>query len=106
MSPRTRRIVALCCVAGLVLVACGDDTGSDAAPTATSAVGTTPVTTVPDATPAPDTTVASGGGDGVGEPAAAVPASLQFSAPLVGGGTFDGAEVAGAPVVFWFWAPG
>ena len=110
MSPRTRRIAALCCAAGLVLVACGDDTASEAAP-ATAAADTT---ATPPATQAPttaaadtagaDTTVA--GTDGVGEPAAVVPASLQFSAPLVGGGTFDGASVAGAPVVFWFWAPG
>lgn len=32
-------------------------------------------------------------------------APLAFSAPLVGGGTFDGAEVSERPVAFWFWAP-
>jgi hypothetical protein len=31
--------------------------------------------------------------------------ALQFSAPLVGGGQFDGASVVGTPVAFWFWAP-
>ena len=36
---------------------------------------------------------------------AAVPELLQFTAPLVGGGSFDGAAVAGTPTVFWFWAP-
>lgn len=36
---------------------------------------------------------------------AAAPAALQFAAPLVGGGKFDGADVAGSPVVLWFWAP-
>jgi hypothetical protein len=105
MSPHTRRIAALCCAAGLVLVACGDDTGSDAAPTPTNAPGTAPATAAPDTTPVSDAS-APATTDGVGEPAAVVPASLQFSAPLVGGGTFDGASVAGAPVVFWFWAPG
>lgn len=30
---------------------------------------------------------------------------LEFTAPLVGGGTFDGAASAGRPVAFWFWAP-
>jgi hypothetical protein len=30
---------------------------------------------------------------------------LQFSAPLVGGGTLDAATLAGTPTVFWFWAP-
>ena len=36
---------------------------------------------------------------------AAVQAALQFTAPLVGGGEFDGAELAAKPTVFWFWAP-
>lgn len=30
---------------------------------------------------------------------------LQFTAPLVGGATFDAATLAGMPTVFWFWAP-
>lgn len=38
-------------------------------------------------------------------PAEAVPAVLQFSSPVVGGGTFEGASVAGKPAAFWFWAP-
>ncbi len=41
------------------------------------------------------------------EPAVVVPEALRFTAPLVGGGTFDGAAAAaaGKPTVFWFWAP-
>ena len=39
------------------------------------------------------------------EPAVVVPEALQFTAPLVGGGTFDGAALADKPTVFWFWAP-
>jgi hypothetical protein len=35
----------------------------------------------------------------------AVPEALRFTAPLVGGGEFDGAAPAGRPVAFWFWAP-
>lgn len=35
----------------------------------------------------------------------AVPEALRFTAPLVGGGQFDGAAPAGRPVAFWFWAP-
>ena len=31
--------------------------------------------------------------------------ALQFTAPLVGGGVFDGASLVGKPVAFWFWAP-
>ena len=34
-----------------------------------------------------------------------VPEALQFTAPLVGGGTFDGTAATGKPTVFWFWAP-
>ena len=36
---------------------------------------------------------------------AAVPELLQFSAPLVGGGEFAGADYAGRATAFWFWAP-
>ena len=35
----------------------------------------------------------------------AVPEALRFTAPLVGGGEFDGSAIAGRPVAFWFWAP-
>lgn len=35
----------------------------------------------------------------------AVPEALQFTAPLVGGGEFDGFDLAHRPVAFWFWAP-
>lgn len=34
-----------------------------------------------------------------------VPDALQFTAELVGGGTFSGPSIAGQPVVMWFWAP-
>ena len=37
--------------------------------------------------------------------AVGVPQALNFRAPLVGGGEFDGADFAGRPIVFWFWAP-
>ena len=36
---------------------------------------------------------------------AAVPAALQFDAPLVGGGRFDARQQAGRPLALWFWAP-
>ena len=56
-----------------------------------------------------DATVTTDAGNTDKEPAptepVVVPAALQFTAPLVGGGTFDGAAVAGKPTVFWFWAP-
>jgi hypothetical protein len=48
------------------------------------------------------TTASTGTGTGTGT---SVPDSLNFRAPLVGGGEFDGAAFAGRPTVFWFWAP-
>lgn len=107
MSPRTRRIAALCCATGLVLSACGSDGTTDAAVSSAAPATAAPATAAP-ATAAPADTATSDTAAAVttAPAAAVVPASLQFSAPLVGGGTFDGASVAGAPVVFWFWAPG
>jgi hypothetical protein len=53
--------------------------------------------------PADDPAAAPGEG---GEPAeGGVPAVLAFSAPTLDGGTLEGAELAGRPVVFWFWSP-
>ena len=40
-----------------------------------------------------------------GEASAAVPELLQFTAPLLGGGEFIGADRAGRATAFWFWAP-
>ena len=40
-----------------------------------------------------------------GEASAPVPEILDFQATTVGGDAFDGASVAGKPVVLWFWAP-
>jgi thiol-disulfide isomerase/thioredoxin len=34
-----------------------------------------------------------------------VPAALAFSATTLSGEAFQGASLAGKPVVFWFWAP-
>ncbi|MGH8823536.1 MAG: redoxin domain-containing protein [Jiangellaceae bacterium] len=36
---------------------------------------------------------------------AAVPQVLDFTAPTVDGGMFDGSTLAGGPAVIWFWAP-
>ncbi|KIH97703.1 hypothetical protein LP52_17840 [Streptomonospora alba] len=51
---------------------------------------------------------AAQGGDGgeQGEGGGRSPAeALDFTAPTVGGGEIDGAELQGEPVVLWFWAP-
>jgi hypothetical protein len=72
-----------------------DEAGTDA-----TASATTTDTTAAPTLPAADDASAPAPTDAV-----VVPDVLQFSAPLVGGGTFDGAAVAGMPTAFWFWAP-
>jgi len=34
-----------------------------------------------------------------------IPATLRFTGTKVDGGDFDGANLAGKPALFWFWAP-
>ena len=78
-----------------------DTTGSTDAPTTQA-----PTTDAGDTTtPPPTDTTDTPSEPAPTEPAAVVPEALQFTAPLVGGGTFDGAAAAGKPTVFWFWAP-
>jgi hypothetical protein len=98
--------------AALVGAACGDGDGGgggdDAGPVATSPAPvssgtddgpTDPATTVTDGTTGAPAGTVGGTAD------VAVPELLQFTAPLVGGGEFDGASVAGTTTLFWFWAP-
>lgn len=80
-GPRSRASVvrrALTAAVLLVSVAACGGTSSTAKPTAT-------------------TSAATG--------SAPIPELLRFSAPLVGGGTFSGADYAGRATAFWFWAP-
>ena len=82
-------------------VSCGADGNSAVAdpsePTAAAAPTSSPAGSTASSTPASDdTTTAS----------IAAPAALQFSAPVVGGGTLDLSSYAGTTVLFWFWAPG
>jgi thiol-disulfide isomerase/thioredoxin len=81
------RRLALAVVAPLAiaLAACG----GEAATTPDAAVSTS----------APASPVDSPGGD------AAVPELLDFTSTTVAGQDFDGASLAGRPVVLWFWAP-
>jgi thiol-disulfide isomerase/thioredoxin len=48
--------------------------------------------------------VRPGAADGA-EVSAATPSPLDFVAQTVDGATFEAADVAGRPVVLWFWAP-
>ena len=84
MRPRSTAVLV---VAALLAGACaGSRVGMD--PGAAGGGAGPSATTQPDA-------------DGE-EPVAAI---LDFEARLVGGGTIRGAELAGAPVAVWFWAP-
>jgi hypothetical protein len=78
------RRLMLCVIGVTVLSACGDDT-----------------TTRPASAPSPVATAAAPAASNTG----AIPDSLAFSAPRVGGGSVNLADYAGKPVMLWFWAP-
>lgn len=83
-------------------VACGAD-GSTAEADPTSPTASASDSSTAPSEPAASTPGTDGGG---GTAPMAVPAALQFSAPVVGGGSLDLASFAGTTVLFWFWAPG
>ena len=87
---RIPRTATAAVVLGLTVAACG---GGDAADESSAPLE--PVATA--ATTAPATAADADAG--------AVPALLQFSAPLVGGGSLDAATLANKPTAFWFWSP-
>jgi len=72
----------LCAIGVVSLAACGNPDVQPAEPLAAPAATSAPTPSSP-----------------------AVPQSLAFSAPQVGGGTIDMAAYAGQPVLLWFWAP-
>ena len=78
-----------------VATACGGGQATTL-PTSATATSLTIATTSPAGTAPPTTTTSS---------AAVVPVLLDFEAPLVGGGTIRGADLAGQDTLFWFWAP-
>ncbi|MEO6122463.1 MAG: hypothetical protein ABIR32_02040 [Ilumatobacteraceae bacterium] len=86
-----RRTLAAAILLGS-LAACGSSSS-------TASPATVGVTASSNADPAPNATDSEGAGS-VG-----VPKLLQFSAPLVTGGEFAGADQAGRATAFWFWAP-
>lgn len=105
-----RRLPLLTAAGALALAACGGTSDDDTSTPATEAVADAPAPAAeppaatgapataeaPAATPAPETAA---------NPPAAVPAALDFSAPLLGGGEIEMGQFAGRPVLLWFWAP-
>ena len=84
--------------AGLLLVACGGASTPEAAPASEPAASST-------ATPAASSPAAAVEATSDGAADVAVPAALQFTAPLLGGGDIELTTLAGRPVLLWFWAP-
>ena len=121
MISRTARVAFAGVALALTMAACASTDTDDAATVTTdgdATVATRPTATDPGSdtasTDAPAEPPASESETGTEQPdptapsepePAAVPAALQFSAPLVGGGEFDGTAVADKPTLFWFWAP-
>lgn len=100
------RLAVIAVVAALV-ASCGGG-GTDGASGATgrstvitAAAGTTGI---PD-TPAPADPSSPATEAPADSSVAPVPEALDFTAGLVGGGEFTGAQLAGNDTVFWFWAP-
>lgn len=107
MSPResARRrsgLAAFGVAVALTAAACSSGGGSDETADTIDTTGTTATT---DTTGTTDTAGTTGTTAPAADAPAAVPAALQFTAPLVGGGEFDGAAYGDKPTVFWFWAP-
>jgi len=86
--------LAGCALIGGVACSTAESTGS---PATGATTGATSGATTGAATGATNPSAAA--------PSAAAPAALQFSAPLVGGGTMDFTQFAGQTVALWFWAP-
>ena len=53
----------------------------------------------------PLTTLAAAEAPASSDPEPSTPEILDWSAPLIGGGTIDMADFAGQQVLLWFWAP-
>jgi hypothetical protein len=119
MTPRPQRVALAGLALALTVAACASGDTDDSA--TGTVVGSEPTVTSPTAieTEPTDTSAGTDPGASVTDPGMAdppdttapavpeivVPEALQFTAPLVGGGEFDGAAVADKPTVFWFWAP-
>ncbi len=97
-SRRARRAAVAAVVTALALVACSPTPptgGADPGPLSERA----------------DAGTSAAGRDGAARPAApsgqdaAGATALAFTAPSLAGGTVDAADLAGEPVVLWFWAP-
>jgi phosphate-selective porin len=97
-----RGVSALSCGLLLTLASCGSSkavtTAAPAAPAAAPAATTVKAAATPAATTAKPAAASAA-------PAGALPEIYNFKTNKVGGGAVDGADFAGKPTAFWFWAP-
>ncbi|MEH1167124.1 thioredoxin-like domain-containing protein [Micromonospora sp. CPCC 205539] len=99
--PPRAAIVGALVAALFALTACTGTAPPDAA-----AVGATP--TAPSSLSAPTAPSSPAASTGTGAPTAAaapVPDTLRFTGTTLTGAAFDATQLAGRPVVLWFWAP-
>jgi hypothetical protein len=89
---RGSRFLPALAAGSLLIAACSGGSTDDGTASTPEPATDTPATDTPATEPAADDVVTA-------------PASLQFTAPLVGGGEIDAATLAGKPTLFWFWAP-
>lgn len=94
-----RRLLGFAAAAAFAVSACGASSDGSTVDSPTTEA-TTEATT--DAAAGATSGAAAGGSTSI---VAGVPEVLQFAAPLVGGGTYDGASAAGKVTAYWFWAP-
>lgn len=88
---RTGAIVAACLTGTVLVASCGAN--SDGATEPSSSL------------PASSAESVEGSDNAAPKARADVPATLRFEATTVDGVDFDAADLAGQPVMFWFWAP-
>ena len=98
-----RTIVRLIVVATmLALAGCS---APEAVPEAAPPTSSQPTATSPTTSSSPDASESSGSSSRPTSTRARVPDALMFTSTTVDGQSFDGASLAGKPVLLWFWAP-
>ena len=107
-----RNRLRVAAAAAAVLVMSAGCAGSDAAPAGGVPASAAPpaASTAPTPVDTPSSTTPTAPKPSAPKPSAtpsavAVPATLEFDSTTVDGKPFDGAALAGTPVLLWFWAP-
>lgn len=97
---RARLLIPLVLAAALTACAAGESGTEHAAPSADVSASVEP-----DESAEPDESVDADADPATPTAPVTVAEELQFSSTTLDGDGFDGADLAGAPSVLWFWAP-